>query len=97
MATSRRIDDDRAFAKRAGITGAAPRARKNRGHTTASAANKLKVSESTYSRWERGLNMPTHHDHLGAYVRWLKRLGVEDDPAMRDEDGAAEARELESA
>jgi transcriptional regulator with XRE-family HTH domain len=100
MATPSRIDRERAFAKRAGKTGAARRARESSGHTVATASTKLGVDGGTYSRWERALTTPTHHDHLARYVRWLKRLGVENDPAMREdgfESAEAEGRELECA
>lgn len=84
MVTASRIVQQRAFVRRATSTGAAPRARKAQGIGLPGAARTLKVDTSTYYRWETGQTVPTHDGNLGAFVRWLKRIGVEDDPAMRE-------------
>lgn len=60
----------------------------------------MKVDTVTFYRWELGQRVPTHGANLGNYARFLKRLGVENDPAMREDVDSlieVEVRELESA
>lgn len=90
--------EQRAWLQRATkITGAAQRAREREGSSRADGARRFRVDTATFYRWELGLTVPTHGPNLTNYVRWLKRLGVDEDPAMKVTDEQVTATEPEHA
>lgn len=97
VTATRTAEARRNYVLRAQRTGAAPRARKRRGIGLADAARANKVDNSTYYRWEQGKSMPTHDGNLAAFVRYLKRLGVDDDPAMHNMTPDSQGSGTESA
>lgn len=82
--------EQRTWLNRATETKAAQRAREKCGISRTQGARRFDVDTATFYRWETGQRVPTHGTNLTRYVRWLKSIGVDDDPAMQDSAGAAE-------
>jgi transcriptional regulator with XRE-family HTH domain len=76
--------EQRSWLQRATKTGAPQRVREHAGLSRADCARRFHVDGATFYRWELGQTVPTHGPSLSNYVRWLKRLGIDDDPAMKD-------------
>lgn len=82
---STRDSDLRSWVRRATTeTGAVQRARETAGISRTDAARRLHVDTVTYYRWELGQRTPTHGANLANFARFAKRIGVDEDPAMRD-------------